>query len=50
MGRNGGCGTVLVLSGATTRADVERSTDQPDLIAASLWDFAAEFRRDPDRA
>lgn len=50
MGRNGGCGTVLVLSGATTRADVERSTDQPDLIAASLWDFAAEFRRDPGLA
>ena len=53
MGRDSGCGTVLVLSGATTRADVERCADRPDLIVADIGAFArrleGEMASNPER-
>lgn len=40
MGHNAGMKTAVVLSGVTTRADVEKASPQPDLVLANLGELA----------
>ena len=44
MGANGGITSILVLSGETTREDVEKSDVQPDYIFEDLGDLAGHLR------